>query len=605
MPLYEYKQNAENVIHISEKNKQSVIIGTQKVIDAMVQKAAERQSANIALDGWYGIDYFAVESALKKALDAIGRKAVFIHTKSFYLSVEKLKKYKQCYITEDLSFGYVNSEGHIEDIMDKEYVNAVRDRLSGNKTELLFLIGSGAANKMLSDCCDLIYFFDITMQSLLLQMWDGKLIPFGFDKPDNEYNWKEYYYCDFYLLHRHKKEMYHKMDFYVEAISFDDLKLLPREAYNEIISTVVKYPIKQVQIFQPGPWGAYRYRDLWDVPGLECSAWNKMSGPEMSVIIDFGAEKPLNVTLLSLLQYNEQITGTYWAKECPDLFPLDIWLDDGYFPEKQPAERTSMPIHNHPGTEYVKKHFNEPLGRYETYYIVEAYEGANTWMGYYDTADLEEWEAKCFESNNLKPIENWKEYVCNWKSNVGDLYLIPPGTAHGHGGNQMVLEMDTSPSVAGTEYSFFQYDYARNSWDDNVKSMTGKPLKMHLEHAFDNEKWRRETYVKNKLRARPEIVFWKKNYWMDRYSTLPEMPFEVERLHFYKNAEYSTYYKYLQIVTLTVGNNVIIRSKTDPEKQTVIERLQCVAIPAGFGDYELLSVDDSFCTCVVFRMKKG
>ena len=49
-----------------------------------------------------------------------------------------------------------------------------------------------------------------------------------------------------------------------------------------------------------------------------------------------------------------------------------------------------MPIHNHPGSDYVKKHFNEPLGRYETYYIAEAYEGANTWMGFKDDADLEE-----------------------------------------------------------------------------------------------------------------------------------------------------------------------------------------------------------------------
>ncbi|MCI5754757.1 MAG: hypothetical protein MR241_00500, partial [Firmicutes bacterium] len=55
-----------------------------------------------------------------------------------------------------------------------------------------------------------------------------------------------------------------------------------------------------------------------------------------------------------------------------------------YFPEPQPAERISMPIHNHPGSDYVKKHFNEPLGRYETYYIAEAYEGANTWMGFKD-----------------------------------------------------------------------------------------------------------------------------------------------------------------------------------------------------------------------------
>ena len=81
-------------------------------------------------------------------------------------------------------------------------------------------------------------------------------------------------------------------------------------------------------------------------------------------------------------------------------------------------------------------------------------------MGYMDGADLEEWERLCRESNDLQEIPHWKEFVANWESNVGDLYLIPPGTTHGHGGNQMVLEMDTCPSVAATEYSFFLYDFA-------------------------------------------------------------------------------------------------------------------------------------------------
>ena len=36
----------------------------------------------------------------------------------------------------------------------------------------------------------------------------------------------------------------------------------------------------------------------------------------------------------------------------------------------------------------------------------------------------------------------------------------------------MVLEMDTCPSVAATEYSFFTYDFARPSWDDVAKTMS-------------------------------------------------------------------------------------------------------------------------------------
>jgi hypothetical protein len=282
---------------------------------------------------------------------------------------------------------------------------------------------------------------------------------------------------------------------------------------------------------------------------------------------------------------------------------MDVWLDDGYFPEPAQAERISMPIHNHPDTDYVKRNFNEPVGRYETYYIAEAYEGANTWMGFYNDADLEEWERKTRASNNLKVIKNWKDYVCNWRSNVGDLYLIPPGTDHGHGGNQMVLEMDTCPSIAGTEYSFFSYDFARPSWDDSKKTMTGKPVRMQMEHSCANSKWRREDYVEKKLRAKPEVIKWSKEYYIDKYSSVSEMPFDVERIFFYERADYDTREKCVHILTLTVGENIIIRSKKKPELQTNINLFQSVVIPAAFGEYELVNSTKGQCTAVLFHWK--
>ncbi len=598
MPLYEDKHNAENRVKISDSALSQSWIGNQNVIGKIAELVKEGKN-KIALEGWYGVDFEVVVEGLKVALDGKGE---FIPVYTLFKSIEQIKEYKQPNITDDPGFGYVNSDGKIEDLMDDAKVEDACKKINASN-EIIFVYGYGSATEKLIECMDAVIYFDKTMQSMQWQMWDGEMIPFGMDKPDDTYNWKEFNYCDFYLLYRHKKNLYTKMDYYVEAVEKDNMKMVSRTAYDEIISKVVKQPIKQVQIFQPGPWGAYRYRDLWDIPGLECSAWNKMSGPEMSVVIDFGAKDMINVPLINLLQYNAEVTGPKVSQKYPDLFPLDIWLDDGYFEKPQPAERISMPIHNHPDSNYVERHFNEPLGRYETYYIAEAYEGANTWMGYYDDCDLEAWENKCRESNNLVPIEDWKEYVCNWKSNVGDLYLIPPGTAHGHGGNQMVLEMDTSPSIAGTEYSFFQYDFARNSWDDNTKTMTGKPLKMHLEHGFDNERYRRESFVKDKLRARPEIVSWNKEWYMDRYSTLDEMPFDVERLFFDKRAENTTDGRFLQILTLTVGHNVTIRSKSNPELSSSIERLQCIAIPACFGDYEIISEDGSACTVVCFHLK--
>ena len=65
---------------------------------------------------------------------------------------------------------------------------------------------------------------------------------------------------------------------------------------------MLKYPVKEVEIYQPGPWGAYRYKDFWDVPGLECNAWNELAGPELSILIDVDREEQLNLPFVNLLQ---------------------------------------------------------------------------------------------------------------------------------------------------------------------------------------------------------------------------------------------------------------------------------------------------------------
>ena len=135
--------------------------------------------------------------------------------------------------------------------------------------------------------------------------------------------------------------------------------------------------------------------------------------------------------------------------------------------------------------------------------------------------------------------------------------------------------------------------------------MSGRPMKMHLEHAFDNEKWRREPYVKEHLRAGRHVTEWNKEYSRYEYDTLREMPFTVERLHFYNRAVNDTKMKFMHLVTLTVGTKVRIVSKSDPTKFTTLNRLQSAIIPASFGEYEIINDDGGNSTLVQLRWKEG
>ncbi|MBQ5742813.1 MAG: hypothetical protein IIV79_01315 [Clostridia bacterium] len=601
MPVYESIKNADNKIVISANNKDSVVFGWDKVVAALAAGDAKA----IAIDGWYGINYEKIAKALAAKLEANGKAVDLIDATQLYVSREEVVAYNQPYVTDDPGFGKVNKTGVIEDIINNDAVAAVKARLAdAGKVSVIY--GVGAAIKAFADVLDVKCYVDNTHQKVQWDMWTGKLAAFGCTEPTQNYNWKEYHYSDYYMLARQKDYMYGAMDFYIENYFEDDLVLVPRAAYDEIMSTLVKYPIHEVKIFSPGPWGAYRYEQMdYGVEGLANNAWNKIAGPELRILIDFGGERSISMPMLNAMQYGEELVGSLIHKQYPGLFPLDIWLDDGWHPTPQPAERISMPMHIHPSSKYVADHFDEPLGRYETYYIAEAYEGANTWMGFHDDADIEEWERLCEESQNIKPIENWKDFIANWDSKEGDLYLIPPGTMHGHGGNQMVLEMDTNPSINGTEYSFFEYDFARPSWNDDAKTMTGKPLKMHLEHGRNMEKTRRASWVKDNLLATPKVIKWTPEYYIDQYKSTPVMPYHVERIHFEKVGELSTEGKFMYMCTLTVGSKVTVRSKSNPDYKAECDKFQTLVIPASFGDFEIINEEGGRATCVLQRWKKG
>ena len=602
MPVYESTKNADNKIVISAENRDSVVFGWDKVVAALADKDAK----TIALDGWYGINYEKIAKALSAKLESKGKKTVLCPAYTLFKSREEIIAYNQPFVTDDPGFGKVNKFGVIEDIMDESKIKAAHDALASAGDKVVIIYGMGAAIKAFEDVLDVKCYVDNTHQKVQWDMWTGKLPTFGCAEPTKDYGWKEYNYSDYYLLKRQKDYMYQVMDYYIENYFEDDLVLVPRKAYDEIMSTLVKYPIHEVKIFSPGPWGAYRYLQMdYGVEGLANNAWNKIAGPELRILIDFGGERSISMPMLNAMQYGKELVGELIDKKYPGLFPLDIWLDDGWHPTRQPAERISMPMHIHPSSKYVEDHFDEPLGRYETYYIAEAYEGANTWMGFKDDADTEEWERLCEDSQNIKPIENWKDFIATGKSKEGDLYLTPPGTMHGHGGNQMVLEMDTNPSINGTEYSFFEYDFARHSWDDEKKTMTGKPLKMHLEHGRNMEKTRRESWVKDHLLSTPEVVKWTPEYYIDRYKSYSVMPYHVERIHFEKVGEYSTEGKFMHMVTPTVGTKITLRSKTHPEYKAECDKFSTLVVPASFGDYELINEEGGRVTCVIERWKQG
>ena len=67
MPVYESIKNADNKIVISQKNRDSVTFGWDKVVEKLVS-LVDSTDKNIAIDGWYGIDFAKIANALAEKL---------------------------------------------------------------------------------------------------------------------------------------------------------------------------------------------------------------------------------------------------------------------------------------------------------------------------------------------------------------------------------------------------------------------------------------------------------------------------------------------------------------------------------------------------------
>lgn len=116
----------------------------------------------------------------------------------------------------------------------------------------------------------------------------------------------------------------------------------------------------------------------------------------------------------------------------------------------------------HSGAEYNQKNFGE-LGRQdESYYVVVAGQDAKTFVGFRDDADTEQFirDIKLADTE-YKPVDYLK-YVSYEDSKPGLQVMLPAGTIHSSGRNQVVLEIG---SLTIGSYTYKLYDYLRADLD--------------------------------------------------------------------------------------------------------------------------------------------
>lgn len=555
----------------------------------------------MAFDGYPSADFSAVINLLSGNLNISGREHDIINVADYYLSPQELEvKFAPNLPTDRakdpiLLFGR-RMEGGYAEIFDKAKYEELLMRLDKakkqGKTVLLYGFGS-TYSEALRELIDRIVYLDIIPKEAVLRAKSGRMVNIG-DKVSRPFKamMRRAYYIDFDIALALRRVLLkgNLVDFYID--STNELMMLPKAALNEVFGKLSKMPFRCTPVYLEGVWGGYFVKNLRNVPDSEMKniAWVfDMIPMEVSVRIQIG-DNIINMPFYSFLQNQEEnIMGEKCVEKFGGFFPIRFNYDDTFH------SGGNMSIQVHSGADYNRENFGEFGRQDESYYIVEAGHGAKTYLGFKDDIDPDEFLSLAKESEVKRTEIDYKKYINAVDSKPGVQVMIPAGTIHASGQNQVILEIG---SLTVGSYTYKLYDYLRLDLD-------GVPRPIHSYHGERVlRKERNTTWINNNVVQAPRTIREGKGWKESIIGEHDLLYFSLRHLEFEKEIEDDTAGKF-HVLSLVNGRNVVVESIDNPELCYKQNFLDIIVVPASVGRYRIRNLSNCPVTIHKTCLKDG
>jgi len=236
-----------------------------------------------------------------------------------------------------------------------------------------------------------------------------------------------------------------------------------------------------------------------------------------------------------------------------------------------------MSIQVHPTDDFIKERFSEHGRQDESYYVVATGHGAKTYCGFRDDINIDRFWKDISRSETERTPIDYDSYVNSVQSFPGRQFLLPAGTIHCSGRNQLILEIG---SLTVGSYTFKLYDYLRLDID-------GVPRPIHSRYGREVLKTdRRASWVAKNLVPVPEVVA-SGDGWSESIVGEHELIyFSLRRIELAKEVTQNTEGKF-HVLVLVDGEKVIVESVEDPSRCYTLGFLDMVVVPACVGRYRI------------------
>ena len=437
----------------------------------------------VVIDGYVGVRFDIIVKELGKAFASIGLSPLWWNAGAALRPETEIDEMIKPYLGgEDPIFGF-RAPLHIEDYFDSERLSSL---IPDDTAPLNIIYGTGAS---LAGWGGLLVYVDIPKNEIQFRARAASVTNLGASQPDAPKKmYKRFYFVDWVVLNRHKKSLLPEIDVFVDGQRETEITWAEGTDIRRGLDEMACSGFRVRPWFEPGAWGGQWIKDhikslARDVPNY---AWSfELIVPENGLIFS-SDRKMLEVSFDSVMyEAGEKVVGGECYDACGDEFPIRMdYLDnfDGH----------NLSIQCHPHKDYIQKNFGEVLTQEETYYILDTCKDAVVYLGFQDDIVPSEFEKALTDSfKNATPLDVPK-YINAEPAHKHDLFLIPPGTLHSSGRNNLVLEISTTPYI----FTFKMYDWLNMDLD-------GKPRPLNIRRAMENLclRWRTSALTARERRS--------------------------------------------------------------------------------------------------------
>lgn len=526
--------------------------------------AAGKTRCVIVVECYQGVHHEELWSELK----ALNVDHAF-NTSAIFKTVDEVKQMTYPYITDDRLFGF-RANFSMADFLDAQKLQNLRNELVG-LSGVVLVYGHGAA--VVAPDADLLIYADMPRWEIQMRSRKHEVCGLGVDNYAEapSYHYKRGYFVDWNVCDKLKKQLLPVAALWLDTTLAGQPKMITGDTLRKGLEKTAHQPFRVVPFFDPAPWGGHWMKDVCDLDrSVDNYGWCFDCVPEENSLYfkvqDVLFEMPSNN--LVFFKTCDLLGGPVEARFGQD-FPIRFdFLDT--------IGGGNLSLQVHPTTQYIRDTFGIYYTQDESYYLLDAEEGATVYLGLKTDVNSKEMIDALNESQETGKPFDAEKYVNRWPAKKHDHYLIPGGTIHCSGAGAMVLEISSTPSI----FTFKLWDWGRFGLD-------GLPRPINIGHGSKVIQWERQTDFARKYLVNHVEQVAQGDGWREERTGLHENEFIETRRHWFTGTVSHNTNGGVNVFNLVEGEETVVESPTGAFEPFVVHYAETFIIPASVGEYTI------------------